>query len=99
MCTLLAATSLVALTLTWSPRKFATESGLSMLQTCFWGSTKTGFIPFLTQARTHSAPVPACLAPHMESEIQPSLVVAPAANTATLEKARNAVHRERVRFT
>ena len=39
---------------------------------CLGSSTKTGFMPPAMHFFTHAAPVPVCLAPHMESEIQPS---------------------------
>src|SRR5450631_3677959 len=55
-----------------------------MDQTAFlsW-STKTGFSPPAMHFLAQAAPVPACLAPHMESEIQPLMDDESAAWAAT----------------
>src|SRR6185437_3260695 len=68
-----------------------------MAQTCFFESTKTGFMPPSTHFFTHAAPEPACLAPHIESEIQPVLeeFAAMAARTPREKTAASTAH---VRF-
>src|SRR5580658_4190103 len=70
-----------------------------MVQTDFLASsTNTGAMPpemhFLTQA----APEPACLAPHMESEIQPLIWVESAALAATHAHAQTSARTATTRF-
>src|SRR5271165_1548336 len=55
-------------------------------------------MPPSTHFFTQAAPLPACLAPHMESEIQPLMVLESAALAATEEKETATTSRVRTRF-
>src|SRR5580704_3106981 len=69
-----------------------------MAHTCLSGSTNTGFNPPSTHFLTQAAPVPACFAPHMESEIHPVLVIEPAACATATAMANIATNRKMLLF-
>src|ERR1039458_1812718 len=70
-----------------------------MVQTAFLASsTNTGAMPPLMHFFTHSAPDPACLAPHIESEIHPSILVESAAPAAVAVSAKPANRSARTLF-
>src|SRR5580692_5781257 len=70
-----------------------------MVQTSFLASsTNTGASPPLMHFFTQAEPLPACLAPHIASEIQP-LMVESAARAESGAKARTAVKTAATRFT
>src|ERR1035438_1213710 len=70
-----------------------------MVQTSFLASsTNTGAMPPSMHFFTQAAPEPACLAPHIESEIHPSILVESAALAAIAVKAKPATSRAITRF-
>src|ERR1700692_4285545 len=71
-----------------------------MVQTCFLpSSTNTGVMPPSMHFFTHAAPDPACLAPHIESEIQPLMLLESAALAATAANERATTSIAMLRFT
>src|SRR5580698_3844605 len=69
-----------------------------MAHTFLSGSTNTAFIPPSMHFFTQAAPLPACFAPHMESEIHPVLVVEPAACATRTAMANIATSRKMFLF-
>src|ERR1039458_752891 len=71
-----------------------------MVQTAFLASsTNTGAIPPSTHFFTQAAPEPACLAPHIESDIQPLILDESAALAESAVRAETTNRNARTRFT
>src|SRR5271157_365862 len=71
-----------------------------MVQTAFWASsTNTGAMPPSIHFFTQAGLSPRCLAPHIESDIQPFNLVASAARAAIAVRAKTANRRVRTLFT
>jgi hypothetical protein len=70
-----------------------------MVQTFLPWSTKTGFWPPAMHFLTQSAPLPACRAPQVESEIQPLILFESAALAARPIRANVARTKTGTRFT
>ena len=87
---------------TWAPQQAAfTASGLSIFHTSFLAfvhKDRLHAVPRCTSSRKRH-PLPACLAPHMESEIQPLIFEASAACTATAQNELPTTSTARMRFT